>query len=147
MHHKRTKVIGIQKYLRESCYHRIKCTTATLLTAFMWRRPLNSAALAITTHRTPKRVSDGIGTQVRAQIINKCRIKMVQRKSYIMWETSHEKGIGKIKREHCSNLNRTCDQFINGRPPQTVSPLISESLIRVWLSFNSVLAIVQLIKS
>ena len=28
--------------MRKSCYHRIKCNTATFLAAFMWRRPLNS---------------------------------------------------------------------------------------------------------
>ena len=67
-----------QKYLRESCYHRIKCTIATFLAAFMWRRLLNSTASANLTHRKPKRVSDGTDTQVRAQMINKCRIKMVQ---------------------------------------------------------------------
>ena len=48
----------------------------------MWRRPLNSAALANTTHRKPEKVSDGIGTQVKAQIINKCRMKMIQREQY-----------------------------------------------------------------
>ena len=68
--------MGTQKYLRESYYHHIKYTIATLLVAFMWRKPLNSAVLAITTYRKPKRVSDGTGTQVKAQIINKCRIKM-----------------------------------------------------------------------
>ena len=54
----------------------------TFLAAFMWRRHLNSTALATTTHRKPKRVSDGIGTQVRTQMINKCRMKIVQRKIY-----------------------------------------------------------------
>ena len=67
-----------QKYLMESCYHRIKCIAATFLAAFMWRRPLNSSTvLATTTHRKPKRVSDGTNIQVRAQMINKCRIKMI----------------------------------------------------------------------
>ena len=46
------------------------------------RRPLNNAALAITTHRKPKRVFDGTDTQVRAQMINKNRIKMVQKELY-----------------------------------------------------------------
>ena len=82
MHYKRTKVMGTQKYLRESCYRRIKCITATLLAVLMWRRPLNNVVLAITTHRKPKRVSDGTGTQIRAQMINKCRIKMIQRELY-----------------------------------------------------------------
>jgi len=77
VHHKHTKRRETQKYLKESCYHHIECTTATFLAAFMWKRPLNSAALTTITHRKPKRVFDGTDTQVRSQIINKCRIKMV----------------------------------------------------------------------
>ena len=73
-----------QKYLRESCYHCIECTTATFLTAFMLRKPLNSAALAITTYRKLERVFDGTSTQVRAQMINKCSIKIVHRELYNM---------------------------------------------------------------
>ena len=75
-------MMGTQKYLRESCYHNIECTTATFLATFMWKRPLNSAALATTTHRKPKRVSDGTSTQVETQMINKCRIKVVQKELY-----------------------------------------------------------------
>ena len=71
-----------QKYLRESCYHRIECTAATFLTTFMLRRPLNSTSLATTTHKKPKNVSDGTNTQVRAQMINKYRIKMAKRELY-----------------------------------------------------------------
>jgi len=47
----------------------------------MWRRPLDSAVLA-TTYRKPEKVSDGTGTQVGAQMINKCKIKMTQRELY-----------------------------------------------------------------
>ena len=71
-----------QKYLWESYYHRIECTTATFMAAFMLRKPPNSAVLATTTYRKPERVSDRIGTQVRAQMINKCKIKMAQREIY-----------------------------------------------------------------
>ena len=64
---KRTREKGNpKKYLRESYYHRIECTAAIFLATFIWRRPLNSAALATATHRKPKWVSDGTGTQVRA---------------------------------------------------------------------------------
>ena len=66
-----------QKYLRKNCYHCIKCTAATFLAAFIWRRPLNSAVMTTTIHRKPEKVSNGIGTQVRTQMINKCRIKMI----------------------------------------------------------------------
>jgi len=77
VHHEHTKRRRIQKYLRESCYHRIECITATFLAAFMCRRPLNSAALATTTHRMPKKVFDETGTQVKTQMTNKWRIKMI----------------------------------------------------------------------
>ena len=77
VHYGHTRRRGTQKYQRESCYHRIECIAATFLAVFIWRRPLNSAALATTTHKKPKRVSNGTCTQVRAQMINKCRVKMV----------------------------------------------------------------------
>ena len=73
---------GTQKYLRKSCYHRIKFTVTTFLAAFMWRRHLNSEVLATTTHRKPREVSNGTGTQVISQTIDKCRVKMIQRKLY-----------------------------------------------------------------
>ena len=68
---------GTQKYLRKNCYHRIKFTVTTFLVAFMWRRHLNSEALATTTHRKPREVTDGTGTQVISQMIDKCRVKMI----------------------------------------------------------------------
>ena len=51
-----------QKYLRESCYHNIKCIASTFLTALMWIRPLNIATLATTTHRKLEEVSNGTVT-------------------------------------------------------------------------------------
>ena len=83
VHHKCIRMMRTQKYLRESCYHRIECTAATFLAAFMLRRPLNNAALTTTTHRKQKKVSDGIDTQVKAQMINKCRLRWLKG-SYIM---------------------------------------------------------------
>ena len=77
VHHEHTRRKGTRKYLRESCYHHIEYIVATFLATFMWRKPLNSAILAVTTHRKPKRVFDGTDTQIRAQMINKCRVKMV----------------------------------------------------------------------
>ena len=71
-----------RKYLKKSYYHRIECRVSNFLAAFMWRRPLNSAALATTTHRKPEEVSDGTSTQVVAQMTNKCRIKIVQKELY-----------------------------------------------------------------
>ena len=82
VHHTHIKIMGTQKYLRKSCYHRIECTIATFFAAFIWKRPLNSDALATTTHRKLNRVSDGTNTQVVTQMINKCRIKIVQKELY-----------------------------------------------------------------
>ena len=61
-----TRQIGAGKYLKESCYHCIKCSAANFLTALIGRRPLNSTALATPTYRRPERVFDGISTQVVA---------------------------------------------------------------------------------
>ena len=82
VYHEYTRRRETQKYRRDSYYHSIKYIAAIFLAEFMWRKPLNSAALATTTHRKPKRVSEGTGTQVRTQMTNKCRIKMVQRDIY-----------------------------------------------------------------
>ena len=48
----------------------------------MWRRYLNSEVLATTTHKRPGEVSDGIGTQVISQMIDKCKVKMILRELY-----------------------------------------------------------------
>ena len=74
----------LEKYLKESCYYCIKCTAATFLAAFMWGRPLNNISLATTTHRKPRIVPDETSTQVRVQIVNKCKIKMVREGLYNM---------------------------------------------------------------
>ena len=110
MPHEPTRRKETQKYLKKSYYHCIKCTAATFLAAFMWRRPLNSAILATTTHKKPKRVSNGTSTQVRAQMINKCRIKMFRRELYNVrdppWEREEER-----EKQDCSNLNCLCIQL------------------------------------
>ena len=67
------------------------------MAAFMWRRLLNSTTLATTTHRKPKRVSDGIGTQVRVQMIDKWRVKMIQRMIYKVKDSSWKRDRKKEK--------------------------------------------------
>ena len=65
------------KDLRKSCCHRIKCTITIFLAAFMWRRHLNSDTLVTTTHKKSKEVADGTDTQVKSQMNDKCRVKMI----------------------------------------------------------------------
>ena len=71
-----------QKYLRKNYRHHIKYITTAFLAALMWRRPLNSAALAVATHKGLKGVFDGIGAQVGVQVINKCKVQMIRDSLY-----------------------------------------------------------------
>ena len=60
----------------------IKCTTAAFLAALMWRKPLNSTALAAVTHKGLKEVSDGMSAQVGVQVTNKCKVQMIKNSLY-----------------------------------------------------------------
>ena len=55
-----------------------------LLAALMRRRPLNSATLAIATHKELRGVSDGTGAQVGIWMINKCKPQMIGNGLYNM---------------------------------------------------------------
>jgi len=53
-----------EKYLGESCYHRIKCSAANSLSAFMWRWYLNTS---IQPYNYPQRLQEGVdGTKIKA---------------------------------------------------------------------------------
>ena len=78
----------------------------------MWRRPLNSATLTTTTHRKPERVSDEIGTQVRAWMINRCRMKMVQRRIYNMKDSSLKGDQKKIERKDYGKFKLSLYPFV-----------------------------------
>ena len=93
--HERTSRMRARKYLKESCCHCIYCLVANFLASFMWRRPLNSVALATTTNRRPEGMSDGIGTRVVAQIINRCRIEIILRDLYNVRGPPLIRGMGK----------------------------------------------------
>ena len=67
----------------------------------MWRRPLNSTALATATHKKLERVSDGTGTQVRVRMIKKWREKMIQRRIYKVKDLSWR---GDLKKEKESTV-------------------------------------------
>ena len=69
----------------------------------MWRRPVNSTALATTTHRKMEGVSDGTCTQVGVQIINKCKATMASRRLYKKG-SPHEEGLARKGRERQKEL-------------------------------------------
>ena len=54
----------------------------TFLAALMWRGLANSVTLATTTHKKMGEMSDGTSTQVKVQIINKCKVLMTLRELY-----------------------------------------------------------------
>ena len=58
----------------------------------MWRRHLNSATLANTTHRKLEKVADGTSTQVRVQMINRWRVKMIQKGLYKVGDSPRKRG-------------------------------------------------------
>ena len=70
------------KNLRKSCCHRIKCTVTIFLAAFMWRRYLNSDTLIITTHKELEDAIDGTDIQVKSQMNDKCKVKMIRKELY-----------------------------------------------------------------
>ena len=55
---------------------------ATFPVALMWRGLVNSVTLATTTHKKMGEMSDGTGTQVKVQMINKCKVLMTSRVLY-----------------------------------------------------------------
>ena len=61
---------------------RIKCKEATFPAALMWRRQANSVTLANATHRKIRWMSDGTGTQVKVQMVNKCKTLINLRRLY-----------------------------------------------------------------
>ena len=111
VHRECTGRVEARKYLKKSCCHRIECPVANFLAAFIWRRPLNNAALATTTHRKPESVSDGTSTQVVAQMINKCRIKIVQKELYNVGDPPWMRDWKERERKDCSNQNCICNLF------------------------------------
>ena len=48
----------------------------------MWRRQANSITLASATHRKIRKMSDGIDTQVKVQMVNKCKVLINLRRLY-----------------------------------------------------------------
>ena len=84
------------KDLRRSCCRRIKCTVTTFLVAFMSRRHLNSESFVTTTHKEPEDVADGTDTQVKSQMNDKCRVKMIRKELYNVKNPLWKKG-GKRK--------------------------------------------------
>ena len=62
----------------------------------MSRRHLNSETFVTTTHKEPEDVADGTDTQVKSQMNDKCRVKMIRKELYNVKNPLWKKG-GKRK--------------------------------------------------
>ena len=76
----------------------------------MWRRHLNSETLAATTHKKSGEVSNGIGTQVVSQTVDKCRIKMIQKELYNVKNPLWKRWPRRNSRKGGSNRIYNCTQ-------------------------------------
>ena len=61
MYYERIGEMEAQKYLRESCYHRIECSVANFLAALMRKWSLNSAFQSYSYPRRLQECADGTG--------------------------------------------------------------------------------------
>ena len=66
---------------------------------------MNNAALTTTTHKRMEGVSDGTSTQVRVQIINKCKVTMALRRLYKKWSPHEEEEEGERGGEQRNSTN------------------------------------------
>ena len=66
----------------------------------MWRIRLNNVALANATHKGPGKVADGTSTQVRVQMINRCRAKMNQKELYKVGDSPQKGGCPEYSEYH-----------------------------------------------
>ena len=64
---------------------------------------MNSATLANATHRELEKVADGTSNRVRVQVINRWRVKMIQKGLYKVGNSPRREG--EKKKEQDSNLN------------------------------------------
>ena len=65
----------------------------------MWKTHMNNVTLANAIRRGPGKVADGTSTQVRVQMINKCRVKRNQKGLYKVGDSPQKAG-GKKERKN-----------------------------------------------
>ena len=79
---------------------------ATFSAALIWRRQANSVTLASATHRKIGKMSDGTGTQVKVQMINKYKVLINSRRLYKR-RRSPKRGDRRIKKKERGKGERT----------------------------------------
>ena len=72
----------------------------------MWTRHLNSETLATTTYKKPKDMADGTDTQVKSQMNDKCRFKIIRKNLYNVKNPLCKGGKKKSKERERRSLSR-----------------------------------------
>ena len=82
----------------------------------MWKKYLNSETLVITTHKELEDVADGTDIQVKSQINDKCRVKMIKKEIYnvknSLCKEEREKGRRERRRRSLSRITYKKDCLI-----------------------------------
>ena len=118
---------------------RIKCKETTFLAALMWRGQANRVTLATATHRKVGWMSNGTGTQVKVQMINKCKTLITLRRLYKR-RASHEEGIKKSHKKERKTIAFNQEHRCTHTFPRTEHPVdIKEIFLRstaAWPKIN-----------
>ena len=73
----------------------------------MWRKHQNNDTLVTTTHKEPEEAADGTNTQVKYQMNDKCKVKMIWKELYNvknpLWKGGVEKIIEKEEKKLINN--------------------------------------------
>ena len=108
--HKGTRQKGTMKYLRESCYHRIKYSVTNSLATLIWKWYLNSNYQPYNYSQRLQEGTDGTGINVR-NVVYTWRVEMKEGRLYKRERIPWGEGIGELREKHCKNKNRTCNQI------------------------------------
>ena len=102
-HHGSTSQRGTMKYLRKSCYHRIKCFIANSLVTLMWKWYLNSNFQPYSYSQILQEGADW--TEINARnLVYTSMVKMKEWRQYKRKNTLRM-GIEKSREKHCKNKN------------------------------------------
>ena len=108
MHYEGTKQMGAEKYLRESCYHRIEYSVTNSLATLMRKWCLNNT---FQPYSYSQRLQEGAdGTMINTNnLMYMWRVEIKERREYKIERRPRWKGIGEWRKKYCSNKSCTCN--------------------------------------
>ena len=110
MHYERTKQMGIEKYIRESCYHRIECSVANSLAALMKKWYLNSIFQSYSYSQRLQESADRIRINTSNRMYT-WRVEIKEIREDKIEKRPRWKGIRELREKYYSNKSCTCNQL------------------------------------